>query len=97
MGSCHISVKFLSRSRNVTTLALKPMTQSTTAPRPGPPKPVSSPCIMVCTVDGASGLCLGCYRTLNEIATWSQMAEPERQAIMAALPARLSQIDPRLL
>ena len=64
-----------------------------------PSKPhaaVSSPCIMVCTVDGKSGLCLGCYRTLQEIARWSRLPEPERQRLMEILPLRASRIDPAL-
>jgi predicted Fe-S protein YdhL (DUF1289 family) len=73
------------------------MTTPATPARPGPPKPIASPCIMVCTVDGASGLCLGCYRSLQEIATWSRMTDEERAAIMAALDQRKDQIDPSLL
>ena len=36
----------------------------------GPPRAVATPCVMVCAVDGESGLCLGCFRTLREIACW---------------------------
>jgi hypothetical protein len=36
----------------------------------------------------ASDLCVGCGRTLNEIARWSSMSEAERETVMAALPAR---------
>ncbi|MBL8552287.1 MAG: DUF1289 domain-containing protein [Hyphomonadaceae bacterium] len=50
--------------------------------------PVSSPCVRVCLVDGATGLCAGCGRTLQEIARWGAMSEVERQAIMTALPSR---------
>ncbi|HAL07923.1 MAG TPA: DUF1289 domain-containing protein [Brevundimonas sp.] len=66
-------------------------------PAPAPPRPIASPCVMVCTVDGASGLCLGCLRTLQEIATWSRMTDEGRAAVMADLPGRKSRIDPRLL
>jgi len=52
---------------------------------------------MVCTVDGASGLCLGCFRTLPEIATWSRMSDGERTKIMDELEGRKSLIDPALL
>lgn len=62
-----------------------------------PPKPVSSPCIKVCIVDGASGLCLGCFRTLEEIAAWAGLPERERAAVMKALPERRGRIDPRKL
>lgn len=47
-----------------------------------------SPCIKICTLDARSGLCLGCGRTIDEIARWSGMSEAERARIMAELPAR---------
>ena len=49
---------------------------------------METPCIDVCEMDGASGLCLGCGRTIDEIAGWSEMSPEERGAIMAVLPAR---------
>ena len=68
------------------------------APSPSkPPRAVATPCVMVCTVDGASGLCLGCFRTLPEIATWSRMSEEERAEIMGELDGRRGLIDPVLL
>jgi hypothetical protein len=39
-------------------------------------------------VDGRSHHCVGCYRTLPEIARWSRMTDAERDEIMQALPAR---------
>jgi uncharacterized protein len=53
-------------------------------------KPVETPCINVCEIDQNSGLCLGCGRTLAEIAAWATMTDGERRALMALLPARLS-------
>lgn len=50
---------------------------------------VSTPCIKVCAVSGKTGTCIGCGRTLKEIAEWGAMDEPARKAIMAELPARL--------
>ncbi len=71
---------------------------SHSAPPPdGPPRPIRTPCIQVCTVDGASGLCLGCLRTLQEIATWSRMDEAAREAILKDLPGRVSQLDAAFL
>lgn len=63
----------------------------------GLPPPVVTPCIKVCIVDGESGLCLGCYRTLAEIAQWSGLDEPTRTRLMAELPGRRSRIDPAKL
>lgn len=67
-----------------------------TEPRTAPPRSIASPCIMVCTIDGASGLCLGCYRTLGEIAEWSRYDDETRQRIMLELPSRIERIDPAL-
>jgi uncharacterized protein len=58
---------------------------------------VASPCVQVCCVEPVSGLCLGCYRTLPEIATWARKTDTERATIMEALPARMSQLDPMYL
>ena len=58
-------------------------------------KPIESPCIRVCTVDGMTSLCMGCGRTLKEIASWSRYSDEERAAIMAALPARLDAAYPK--
>lgn len=52
--------------------------------------PISTPCQKVCAVQGQSGLCVGCGRTLREIAAWGSYDEPRRLAIMAELPARLA-------
>ncbi|MGO4409378.1 MULTISPECIES: DUF1289 domain-containing protein [unclassified Brevundimonas] len=61
------------------------------------PRAIATPCVMVCTVDGASGLCLGCLRTLEEIATWSRLNDAERAAIISELDERRRRIDPALL
>jgi len=49
---------------------------------------VASPCVSVCEIVAATGLCAGCYRTLDEIAAWSVLDADERHAILAALPGR---------
>lgn len=59
-----------------------------TAPPAKPPRPIATPCVKVCAVDGVSGYCLGCRRTLAEIAGWAKLSDEERAAITAALPDR---------
>ena len=61
------------------------------------PAPIKSPCIKVCVVDGESGLCMGCYRKLNEVAAWGGLSEADRDAIMAELPDRRALIRPEKL
>ncbi len=62
-----------------------------------PPKPIVTPCIKVCIVDGESGLCMGCYRTLTEVAGWTRLDDAERAAIMAELPGRPERVRPEKL
>ena len=62
-----------------------------------PPAPIATPCVKVCMVDGTSGLCLGCYRTLPEIAGWGRLEADERATIMAELPSRRDRIAPEKL
>ncbi len=49
-----------------------------------------TPCIAVCIVDPRTSLCLGCGRTLPEIARWHRMETAERQAVIAGLAARMA-------
>jgi predicted Fe-S protein YdhL (DUF1289 family) len=51
-------------------------------------QPVASPCISVCKMDKARGLCVGCMRTLDEIAAWSTMTDAARLAVWQTLPER---------
>lgn len=64
------------------------------SPPTAPPRPIPTPCVKVCIVDGESGLCLGCFRTLKEIAAWAKFPADTRDQIMEALPGRKARIDP---
>lgn len=66
-------------------------------PRPRPPRAIATPCVKVCIVDGPSGLCLGCFRSLQEIGGWSGLTDEQRATIMSELPARRGLIDPAKL
>ena len=55
---------------------------------------IESPCVKICTLDARSGLCLGCGRTIDEIARWTAMSDEERTRVMAELPARLAAAAP---
>ena len=52
---------------------------------------IETPCIAVCMMDPRTNLCLGCGRTLPEIARWQRMESAERLAVMAQLPARMAE------
>jgi len=44
----------------------------------------SSPCMNVCVLD-AGRVCVGCHRTLDEIARWGRMSAAEQWAVVARL------------
>jgi uncharacterized protein len=58
-----------------------------------PPVHVPSPCISVCQMDARTGLCLGCRRTLQEIADWLEMTPEEKLATLARVAERGSHIN----
>lgn len=53
-----------------------------------PPGPVPSPCVNVCRMDARGALCLGCQRTLDEIAAWSTLDDAARREVWARVLAR---------
>lgn len=55
---------------------------------------IPSPCINVCAMDATTGYCAGCFRTLDEIATWSAIDDGRRLAILAAVARRREDHDP---
>lgn len=61
------------------------------------PPAIATPCVKICVVDGESGLCLGCQRTLAEVAGWTGYSDAERAEIMVQLPARRTRIRPEKL
>jgi len=50
---------------------------------------IQTPCTKICTIDLACALCIGCGRTLDEIARWSTLTDDERTRVMAELSQRL--------
>ena len=47
-----------------------------------------SPCINLCTMDDGDHYCLGCHRTLDEIALWSSLDQEEKESIWQLLEER---------
>ena len=51
---------------------------------------VSSPCIDLCRLDVAGELCVGCGRSMEEIAGWQSADDAERRAIVERAARRLA-------
>ena len=53
-----------------------------------PQSSVPSPCIGVCKMDSASGLCKGCFRTIDELSAWSRASDASKLAVWAHIEQR---------
>lgn len=56
---------------------------------------IESPCVQICVMHPKEGICVGCYRSIEEITAWSRMTPDLRSAIMADLPDRKDQLKKR--
>ena len=54
--------------------------------------PVPSPCINVCNMSPATGLCEGCLRTIDEIVAWGSAGDDYNRAVWAEIRRREAQI-----
>jgi len=55
---------------------------------------VPSPCINWCDINPETGYCRGCYRTLTEIADWSELSNTDKLKVWSQLQARKPQATP---
>ncbi|MBC7993344.1 MAG: DUF1289 domain-containing protein [Rhizobacter sp.] len=53
-----------------------------------PAATIPSPCVDVCRMHAASGLCEGCWRTLDEIAAWSVSGDDAKRAVWVLIEQR---------
>jgi predicted Fe-S protein YdhL (DUF1289 family) len=49
---------------------------------------VASPCVDVCRMNAETGFCEGCFRTIDEIASWSVYDDDEKRAVLARVDSR---------
>ena len=52
---------------------------------------VQSPCVEICQLDPVSGMCLGCFRTMDEIASWIELTDIEKQNVLLNAQKRKSE------
>jgi uncharacterized protein len=56
---------------------------------------IDSPCVKLCVVHPEERICIGCLRTIDEIAAWSRLTPEARAEVMADLPARAPRLARR--
>ena len=49
---------------------------------------VPSPCLSVCRMQADNSLCLGCFRTMDEIIAWGRMEEPDKRLVWRRITER---------
>jgi predicted Fe-S protein YdhL (DUF1289 family) len=49
---------------------------------------IPSPCVSVCQIDDATGCCIGCHRSLDEIREWPILSAEAKAEVLARLTAR---------
>ena len=47
-----------------------------------------SPCVSICQMDAYDGVCVGCYRTRAEIASWPSMDQDDQMLLLDILRDR---------
>jgi uncharacterized protein len=52
-----------------------------------------SPCVDRCAIDQTGHYCIGCCRSLEEIAGWGLASDEERRAIIEKLPERRGRLQ----
>ena len=56
---------------------------------------IDSPCVKLCVIHPEERLCVGCYRSIEEISAWSRMTPAARAAVLADLPERAPRLARR--
>ncbi|MCB1901077.1 DUF1289 domain-containing protein [Cognatazoarcus halotolerans] len=54
---------------------------------------IDSPCINICRMDRRTGLCEGCFRTIEEITVWSRADDALKREILARVARRGAHSD----
>jgi predicted Fe-S protein YdhL (DUF1289 family) len=49
---------------------------------------VPSPCLSVCRMDRDRAFCEGCWRSIDEIAAWSRMADADKLVVWERIETR---------
>lgn len=55
---------------------------------------VITPCRKICRISPVHGLCVGCWRNLQEIAQWGSLDDSTRRAVMTRLDERRRIFEP---
>ena len=49
---------------------------------------VRSPCVSICRIEPDTGYCVGCHRTIEEIADWAMMSDERKRSVWQQIGLR---------
>ncbi len=78
----------LARENAIKTLAARAASVSAMAEN------IPSPCVNVCRIDTGSGLCEGCFRTIEDIREWGRSDDAAKKVMWGQITERLRQTHP---
>lgn len=55
---------------------------------------IPSPCISICRMSDSTGLCMGCFRTRDEIANWSRADDDGKRGTWKLIEQRMAALQP---
>jgi hypothetical protein len=55
--------------------------------------PLASPCNQTCRLDTVTGLCVGCFRTIDEIEAWPTATNTQKKMILELVAVRRGDLD----
>ena len=55
---------------------------------------IESPCIDICQLNPSTGICTGCFRTMDEISLWIELSDDEKREVLRLAKGRELKVLP---
>tara|TARA_Y100000389_G_scaffold189395_1_gene213078 strand:+ start:1626 stop:1841 length:216 start_codon:yes stop_codon:yes gene_type:complete len=49
---------------------------------------IKSPCKNICKIDEGNGLCIGCYRDIEEVSNWIYLTDEQKKIVLSKAQER---------
>ncbi|MDC1310941.1 DUF1289 domain-containing protein [Burkholderiales bacterium] len=43
---------------------------------------IESPCVAICQLNTKTGICTGCFRTMDEISHWIELSDDDKREVL---------------
>jgi len=55
---------------------------------------IESPCVDICQLNTKTGICTGCFRTMDEISQWIELSDDDKREVLRTAKDRERKILP---